>query len=366
MGQDASCREKLRIWQIAAAIRLLSRRTKHPGSVSRSTQTSPQRLHKPLLGRGAVFFRYSGSMEQKFIRWLEENFAVVAASADDSQVVLGIGDDGAVLSGSVDEHQVVVSDAIVDKVHFDSSVHDLARVGHKALAVNLSDIAAMGALPESALVSLVLPQSFTFEQTKQLFSGIATTAQKYGCAIVGGDTCSHDGALMVSVTATGRIPTGAKAPHGWRMDRAKDGDLIVVTGALGGSIVSKHLDFEPRIDIARSIQKRVAIHAATDISDSLTIDLAHVLRKSGLGAVLDVAKIPIAEDAKGDLNRALEDGEDFELLLFLSRQEFDTLTSDSSFAHPLYPIGKANNNEPGTIVDGETGAAIEAAGYEHG
>ena len=104
---------------------------------------SPRRIAASRSGGG--FFRYIGVMEQKFIRWLEDNFADVARAEDGfKNVLLGIGDDGAVLSGSTDK-QVVVSDAIVDHVHFDLAVHSLSRVGHKALAVNLSDIAAMGA-----------------------------------------------------------------------------------------------------------------------------------------------------------------------------------------------------------------------------
>ena len=324
---------------------------------------SPRRIAASRSGGG--FFRYIGVMEQKFIRWLEDNFADVARAEDGfKNVLLGIGDDGAVLSGSTDK-QVVVSDAIVDQVHFDLAVHSLSRVGHKALAVNLSDIAAMGAEAESAVVSLVLPRSFTFEQTKQLFTGIATTAGNYGVSIIGGDTCCHDGPLMVSITATGRIPAESKIPGGWRMDGAKAGDVVIVSGPLGGSIDGKHLDFEPRLQLARDIQHRVPVSAATDISDSLSIDLSHVLRKSKIGAVLDLSEIPVAKAANNDVARALNDGEDFELLFFMPRESYKLLTDDSSFEHGLTAIGEVTAEFPGEIRDLESGEKIEPAGYEH-
>ena len=303
-------------------------------------------------------------MEQKFIRWLEDNFSDAPCAEGFDKVLLGIGDDGAVLAGS-NNKQVLVSDTIVDQVHFDLAKHSLSRVGHKALAVNLSDIAAMGAEAESAIVSLVLPRSFTFEQTKQLFTGIAGTADKYGVAIIGGDTCCHDGKLMISITATGRIPAESKVPNGWRMDGAKTGDVVIVTGPLGGSIDGKHLDFEPRLKLTKEIQDRVVVNAATDISDSLSIDLSHVLRKSNVGAVLDLSAIPIAEAADQDVSRALHDGEDFELLLFMPRESHKLLSDDSSFEHMLTVIGEIKAEFSGEVRDLESGEKIEPAGYEH-
>ena len=303
-------------------------------------------------------------MEQKFIRWLETNFADVARENGSKNVLLGIGDDGAVLAGS-EMRQVLVSDAIVDQVHFDLAKHGLDRIGHKSLAVNLSDIAAMGAEPESAIVSLVLPRSFTIQQTKQLFTGIATAASKYGIVIIGGDTCSHEGPLMISVAATGRIAADSKVPDGWRMDGAKAGDIIVVSGPLGGSIHGKHLDFVPRVELAREIQQRVIIHAATDISDSFSIDLAHLIRKSNVGAVIDLKQIPIADAAENDVVRALQDGEDFELLICLPRQAYDDLDDDSSLDHQLTVVGEVTADHPGRIVNLDTGEDVEVGGYEH-
>jgi len=339
--------------------------------VSHSANAVPTAALPPP-GREAAFFVIVTGMEQKFIRWLEENFADVACAGGTGNVLLGIGDDGAVLAES-EGRRVLVADAIVDQVHCDSSVHDLKRIGHKALAVNLSDIAAMGAVAESALVSLVIPRSFTFEQTTELFTGIATTAKKHGVIIVGGDTCTHEGPLMISITCTGRVAPKSKVPNGWRMDGAKPNDLLVVTGGLGGSILGNHLDFEPRLDLARSIQQQVLVNAVTDISDSLLIDLAHMMRKSGVGAMLDTEAIPVTASAnelakksgRSPVEHAMQDGEDFELLLSLPNESFELLRNDPGIGHSLFVIGGVVAEHPGKIIDLNTDKPIEPAGYEH-
>lgn len=320
-------------------------------------------------------------MEQKFICWLEDRIAQLKCEQNRwENVLLGVGDDGAVIGpvsrplfdGSVGTH-VLVTDAIVDQVHFDSKVHDLQSIGHKAIAVNLSDIAAMGAEAEAALVSLVLPRSMSFEQATDLFDGIAKTAQRYKVAIVGGDTCTHDGALVVSVTVTGRFDPEFKRPRGWRMNGCRAGDLLVVTGPLGGSILGSHLEFEPRLELARRIQQKVAINAATDISDSLLIDLSHLLTKSCTGAVVDLERIPVSGFAKElskssglqPVDHALQDGEDFELLLSMSADSLEELRKDSAIVPHLFVIGEVVSEQVGQIMNSKTGEAIEPCGYEH-
>lgn len=309
-------------------------------------------------------------MEQKLISWLEETFSGSVGS--NQRVILGIGDDGAILRGG-DAHQVHVADAIVENVHFDLSKHALKDVGCKAISVNLSDIAAMGAVAESVLVNLVLPRRFELNDAKELLNGLAEVADHYNVAILGGDTTRHEGPLIISVSATGRIPKHFACPEGWRMDGAQVGDLIVITGSLGGSIKGHHLTFEPRLDVARSIQERVSVNAATDISDSLSLDLSHVLRKSKAAGMLECDLIPISEAAKSlaaatglpALQHALNDGEDFELLLSISKQNYEKLVADVSFTHPLSVIGSIVGGESGQIYDADSGEKIDAVGYEH-
>lgn len=320
-------------------------------------------------------------MEQKFISWLEDRIVQLRCEQNRwENVLLGVGDDGAVLGpvprpvfdGTTATH-VLVADTIVDQVHFDLKTHDLHSIGHKAIAVNLSDIAAMGAQAESALVSLVLPRSMCFDHATQLFDGIAKTAQKYKVAIVGGDTCTHDGALVVSVTVTGRFDPEFKRPRGWRNNGCRAGDLIVVTGPLGGSILGSHLDFEPRLELANWIQQKVAINAATDISDSLLIDLSHLINKSGAGAVLDLERVPVTAAAKElskssglqPVDHALQDGEDFELLISMTAESLQELRQDPVLKSHLFVIGEVVSEHVGEIVDSNSGDTIRIRGYEH-
>ena len=311
-------------------------------------------------------------MEQKFISWLEKQLSNESKSSMTSNVILGIGDDGAIL-GNHSTLRVIVADAIVDKVHFHAQEHDLGSIGHKALAVNLSDIAAMGAIPEAAIVTLALPRQMTFGEAQRLFSGLANTAKRYGVAVVGGDTTRHDGPLMLSVTVTGYLQPHFYSREGWRMDGAKVGDLLFTTGPLGGSIAGKHLVFDPRLQFAKAVQERVVVNAATDISDSLAIDLSHLLRKCGLGAVLDLDRIPVSEAAqelskeseKTALEHALYDGEDFELLLSMNPSQAELLRSDADFKFELYEIGSITSEHPGEILASESKEVVEVRGYEH-
>ena len=312
-------------------------------------------------------------MEQEFIQWLKQHVLESSCAQNSLENVrIGIGDDGAVVSGS-SSRQVLVTDAIVDGVHFRSSTHKLEDVGRKALTINLSDIAAMGAIAETALITVVLPLGMTIEEAKRLFTGIAETARQYQIAVVGGDTVRHDGALVINVAATGRIEPIAKSPDGWLIDGAQAGDVLVVTGPLGGSILGKHLSFEPRLELAAAIQSRVRVHAATDISDSLSIDLGQMVRSSGVGAKLDLDSIPITnaatvratESGKTAVHHALTDGEDFELLLSMSPQACESLKSDEGFKFELFEIGVVTDSNIGQIVDFNTADPIEQIGYQH-
>lgn len=310
-------------------------------------------------------------MEIDYINWLRQQVQQqrVAGAAN---VVLGIGDDGAILLHDASSKTVWVTDTIVDRVHFDMDQHSMQRIGYKAMAVNLSDIAAMGAVAESALVTFLFPRKISEQDARSLFLGITDAAMKFGVAIVGGDTNRHDGPLTVGVAMTGRLSSTVLCPDGWRMNGAKPGDAILVTGELGGSILSKHLDFTPRLEIARWLQSRIPIHSATDITDSLTIDLGHVIGQSRVGAALDCDAIPISQDAitlsqrsgKPPLQHALHDGEDFELLLTLDPSVAAELIANQESETKLTLIGTITASNAGTIVDG-SGALISQAGYEH-
>jgi thiamine-monophosphate kinase len=228
------------------------------------------------------------------------------------------GDDLAVLNWPEDELLLVGVDQVLDGVHFDSAKHAPRAIGQKVMNRNLSDCSAMACLPAAAVATVALPRGIGLDYAKELYLGLKDAADPFYCSIVGGDTASWDGKLAVTVSILGR--SGGIEPV--KRSGAKIGDGIFVTGPLGGSILGRHMTFEPRIFLAREIAKKNRAHAMIDISDGLSRDLAHICQMSNVGAVIDASKIPIHEDAvklsqqngRSPLEHALHDGEDHELL----------------------------------------------------
>jgi thiamine-monophosphate kinase len=225
-------------------------------------------------------------------------------------IVVDSGDDCAVVKRPRGDLLLKI-DSVVEGVHFEPSAP--ARwIGHKAVARCLSDVAAMGARPTFAVVAMMLPRRAPAGRVKRVMAGMEATAGRFGCAIVGGDLVSHDGRLAISVAMTGE---GRRVV---RRDGARPGDAIGVTGPLGGSIRGKHLRFTPRVREGLELN-RAGATAMIDVSDGLARDLGHVCERSGVGAVLYEERIPIAAAARGSLDRALHDGEDYELLYTIPR-----------------------------------------------
>ena len=257
-------------------------------------------------------------MEAPFVDWL------LARLPRDPRLEVPPGDDAAVLRPPAGRRTVVTVDLLTEGVDFLLGGNTTPqRVGHKALAVNLSDLAAMGARPEAAVVAVALPRSGAAAIGVGLHAGMAPLAARFGVTIAGGDTNTWDGPLVISVTAIGSVLPGAA----WRRDGARPGDLLVVTGPCGGSLLGRHLDVEPRCHEALEIAERFTVHAAIDISDGLSLDLARMMRSSATGGIVDLSRVPIHPDAFrrsrldddgiSPLDHALSDGEDFELLLAL-------------------------------------------------
>jgi thiamine-monophosphate kinase len=229
---------------------------------------------------------------------------------------VGIGDDLASLKWQANDLLLVGVDQVIDGVHFDSAVHTPEQIGLKAMNRNLSDCAAMGCLPAAALAAVALPSSFSLERAKQLYQGIRAAGEAFDCPLVGGDTASWDGKLVLSVTILGRSAGQKPITRGG----AKPGDSIFVTGPLGGSILGRHMMFEPRVMLGREIAPQAS--AMIDLSDGLSRDLGHICRASKVGAIIEAAAIPIHPDAVqlfqrdgvAALEHALNDGEDYELL----------------------------------------------------
>lgn len=263
-------------------------------------------------------------------------------------VPVGIGDDAAVLD-PVQGQQVVCTDQIIDGVDFLStelqaatSKHSLADVGYKSMAVNLSDIAAMGATPNAALVTLALPHHHATRIAGEVYEGILEAAAEFRVAIAGGDLSTHDGPLSISVTLLGSVP----ADGAWLRSGAREGDAIVLSGSVGGSILGRHLRPRPRVDMALGIREMATVHAAIDISDGLSLDLDRLCAASKVGAELDVDAIPIHPDAirlaettgRTPFEHAWSDGEDFELILTMDQEVADTLIA-SDLGASLTQIG---------------------------
>ncbi len=268
-------------------------------------------------------------MEAEFIAWAKRRAAGLP------QPLLGIGDDAAVLEfhsdGSGCNQLILTTDALGDGTHFKLGEHDARRIGRKAAAVNLSDIASMGGRAVSLLVSFTLPRGSSGQLARDLFEGICEMAERYGVSISGGDTNTWEGPLNICVTAIGQ----SRDNEIWKRSGAQPGDLAVVTGPLGGSILGKHLDFQPRLDVAESLAGKGIVNAATDISDGLALDLHHVATASRIGATIELDKIPVSEAAhelakttgRAPVHHALGDGEDFELLLAIPKEKMPVLDS---------------------------------------
>src|SRR5688572_5945124 len=205
-------------------------------------------------------------MENDLLRWFRETLP------GHKQLVLGAGDDAALIKLTDGMQLVATTDMLMDGVDFRVGEHDPAAIGHKALAVNLSDLAAMAARPVAALVSLCLPREGGEALAKQFYDGILSTAAQYSVAIAGGDTNSWDGPLVISVAALGEVQPGRE----WRRSGARPGDLILVTGSFGGSILGHHLSFRPLVEEALWLADHLEVHAAIDVSDGLSLDLARL------------------------------------------------------------------------------------------
>jgi len=233
------------------------------------------------------------------------------------RVCVGIGDDAAVLSVDTAKKLVVSTDVIVENVDFKVKALSPEKIGRKVLAANLSDMAAMGALPTAFVISVGKPSYITTAWLKCFYKGLLALAKEYGVACVGGDFSSSK-EFFASVTIFGEVSLHSLM----KRSGAMPGDWIAVTGALGGSILKHHHDFTPRVREGLFLSRQITPTAMIDISDGLVQDLSHVLKASGVGAVLDLDNIPVSRDArkmsegneKKSLVRALSDGEDFELL----------------------------------------------------
>ncbi len=299
-------------------------------------------------------------MELAFLRWLQEQ---VPSS---QKVSLGIGDDAALLTQQTGRQTVVTTDMLMDGTDFILRECGPLAAGRKALAVNLSDLAAMGARPVAAFVSFALHQEGGANEqlafAQQLMQGMLPLAAEFDCPIAGGDTNSWKGPLVISITAIGEVAEG----KAWLRSGARPGDAILVTGYFGGSIRGRHLTFTPRVKEALQLQSLGAeVHAAIDVSDGLSLDLSRICLASGCGAHVYRDFIPLNVEAI-DPEHALFDGEDFELILAVSPHAARELMRTQPLGTPLTQIGWFTS-EPGLTQELPSGELrpLQPRGYEH-
>jgi thiamine-monophosphate kinase len=300
--------------------------------------------------------------EFSLIEWIRSRVV------DRDPVKLGIGDDAAILRSNSDRDWLLATDMLMEGTDFTFPPATARLAGRKALAVNLSDIAAMGGRATAAFVSVALPINRGVEFAKELHAGLLDLADQFDVVLAGGDTNSWHGPLVINVAVVGE-PTGSRSVT---RKGAKLGDWIFVTGALGGSITGHHLTFEPRLREAAKLISCVDIHAMIDISDGLAADLHHVLDQSHVGATIDAASIPVSDvaramtDGVSPLMHALSDGEDFELLFTVAAEDGPRLLSVWQDATPICCIGRVTA-EMGCWLerDGDQRETLPPMGWSH-
>jgi thiamine-monophosphate kinase len=291
-------------------------------------------------------------------------------------VVIGIGDDAAVLEPERNALEVLTTDCQVEGIHFDFAFVSPADIGHKALAVNLSDLAAMGALPRVALLSLVLPPAWPVAHVDALVDGMIALAQRARISIVGGNIARSPGPLIVDVTVIGSV-------HRRRIltrSAARAGDELYVTGSLGGSaaglrrlaqnpastdiVVDRYRRPEPRTRFGLMLGRNQAARACIDLSDGLADGVRQIGNASGLGAIIDAGALPLEDGAT--LRDALSGGEDYELLFAVSPRQRSRLTSVRRLVKDLSVtrIGRLTSDR--TLLLGRDGSTEALpAGFSH-
>lgn len=296
----------------------------------------------------------------------------------------GIGDDCAVIPWDDDKSLVVTTDLLVENVHFLLDRITPYELGYKSLAVNLSDVAAMGARPMATFLSLGLPsEKVEVEWCDAFFEGY----RSFGVPLLGGDTTSSPEGIVINIT----VLSIAENSHIKRRSAAQAGDLIAVTGPLGDSagglqailddlpqnaeikeLINRHHQPRPHLKEGEWLGAQVGVHAMMDVSDGVASDLLHILRASSLAATIDTASIPMspllqktgAQYGWETLKMALTGGEDYVLLVTLDHAQAAQIQTDfvREFGRELYIIGECSAGEPEIIYSGANG---HFAGYKH-
>ena len=320
-----------------------------------------------------------------------------ATRLSNSSTVLGVGDDAAIIDPDSSKQMLVSSDMLLEGIHFDLSYTPLKHLGYKAIAVNVSDIAAMNGVCQQVTVNIGVSNRFPLEAVEELYQGINLACETYQCDLIGGDTTSSVTGLLISVTAIGSVdPNSVVTRKG-----AKEHDLICVTGDLGAAymglqvlerekqvflsdsemqpkldsyeyIVGRLLKAEARVDVVAWLKQQGIIPTSMiDVSDGLASDLLHICKQSSTGARIYEPKLPLeaaTKDAALEFNLnpttvCLNGGEDYELLFTLSQKDHDKVANQDGVSI----IGHITDLGQGVelIAASEESIPIQAQGWKH-
>lgn len=295
---------------------------------------------------------------------------------------VGIGDDCAVIPQTVDKSILMTTDLLTEDVHFLRSAIAPRDLGHKCLAVNLSDIAAMGGTPTAAFISMALPRGLDVEWVDQFFEGFLELAKRHDVQLLGGDTTASMSEITINVALMGEIAPGNVKLR----STAKNGDVVCVTGCLGDSaaglklvlgkglkpfnavektLVDLHHRPEPHVQIGQWLGKQTGVHAMMDVSDGLITDIRRLILASQCGVRISMEKLPVSQSLSQVAGQrgwmadelALEGGEDYCQLLTVAPEKFGILAKDFSeeFGQSLFDVGEITSvkNESIFLRNGE-------------
>ena len=288
----------------------------------------------------------------------------------------GIGDDCAVLPVADGDALLFTADLLNEGVHFLRRATSARELGGKALAVNLSDIAAMGGRPVATLLSLALPPDAGETWAEEFMEGYRALSERYGVALVGGDTTRSGQGITINVTAIGRAPLSCIK----RRSAARPGDVLFTTGALGASgaglrdllagqldtpAAVEHRNPRPQVEEGLWLGTRREVHAMMDLSDGLASDLRHILDRSGVGAEVLLERIPVAEGS--DLHTAACGGEDYKLLLTADAEGAGRLADEflKRFGSPLHPLGRITDTRELVWLQNGNPVPLDWHGFTH-
>lgn len=296
--------------------------------------------------------------ENKLLEWIQTEMP------KSRNALLKNGDDAALLLASP-RGILVATDMLLDGTHFLSTETPPELIGRKSVAVNLSDIAAMGGRPESLFISLAMPEGTSLEWVQRVMNGAADIAREFDCGIDGGDTNAWAGPFAINVCVTG-------SPH-WRgvvtRSGAQDGDVVMVSGlTLGHSLsTGRHLTFTPRVREAKWLMDHFPINSMMDTSDGLAEDLPRLARASSKRIVIDAAKITSSQSDEKELKAQLCDGEDFELVFTCAAQVASQIQKEFPWSCGIRVIGRVESGDGVylTPLQGGSPQKLTYHGYEH-